>query len=272
MDTPLLRRAYNLGLKAVPNFEVLSPEQIEYYEQHLGELQAAIRRGFVLPTREAGVTEFARAAVPPVMAAAPSPLFKASDTDLDYWLAQTEVFARQHLGVRINLRERFAIPAELPWRSVIPVFDPGNLDNRDMVKMLKGLGLDVKEESDVMNYAGSQADKAPTLHLIENLICPNAWTLTTPGTSPDEFRATGKLFIRMRGYGLAFGLRFFVKKDWLDPETVTWFPEDRLPDGYVAYGYWDRDNRKVGFCWYGSGSRLSNRGARVALPVSLRPS
>lgn len=48
MDTPLLKRAYNLGLKAVPNFVVLSQEQIEYYEQHLEELPNAIARGFVV--------------------------------------------------------------------------------------------------------------------------------------------------------------------------------------------------------------------------------
>jgi len=53
MDTPLIKRAYNLGLKAVPNFaEALGEEQIAYYENHLGELREAIRRGFVLPVAE----------------------------------------------------------------------------------------------------------------------------------------------------------------------------------------------------------------------------
>jgi len=46
--TPSLKRAYNLGLKAVPNFEGLSPEIIEYYEQHLDEIPLALTRGFVI--------------------------------------------------------------------------------------------------------------------------------------------------------------------------------------------------------------------------------
>ncbi len=43
-----MKRAYNLGLKAVPNFTALSEEQIAYYEKHLDELPAAVKRGFVV--------------------------------------------------------------------------------------------------------------------------------------------------------------------------------------------------------------------------------
>ncbi len=54
MDTPLIKRAYNLGLKVVPNFIFLSEEQILYYEQNLGKLQEAVQRGFVItPEKEA---------------------------------------------------------------------------------------------------------------------------------------------------------------------------------------------------------------------------
>ncbi|HEU0085615.1 MAG TPA: hypothetical protein VFQ59_01500 [Candidatus Paceibacterota bacterium] len=48
-DTPLLARAYNLGLKAVPNFVILTKKQIEYYEGNLDELKNAISRGFIIP-------------------------------------------------------------------------------------------------------------------------------------------------------------------------------------------------------------------------------
>ena len=48
-DTPLLKRAYNLGLKAVPNFTALTIEQIAYYEQHLGKIPDALLRGFTGP-------------------------------------------------------------------------------------------------------------------------------------------------------------------------------------------------------------------------------
>ncbi len=48
-DTPFVERAYNLGLKAVPNFCKLTLEQLEYYEQHLNEIPTALARGFIVP-------------------------------------------------------------------------------------------------------------------------------------------------------------------------------------------------------------------------------
>lgn len=50
--TPSIKRAYNLGLKAVPNFETLSDDVITYYEQHLDQIPRALARGFV-PAEEA---------------------------------------------------------------------------------------------------------------------------------------------------------------------------------------------------------------------------
>ncbi|MFZ1074863.1 MAG: hypothetical protein WAN50_00605 [Minisyncoccia bacterium] len=47
MGTPSIKRAYNLGLKAVPNFVALSDDVIAYYEQHLDQIPRALARGFV---------------------------------------------------------------------------------------------------------------------------------------------------------------------------------------------------------------------------------
>ena len=260
MSTPLVKRAYNLGLKAVPNFmDALTEEAIAYYEQHLDELPTAIRRGFTIPGQEVAS-----------VAIAPSSqtLHKASETDLDYWLDKTQEFTKKHLGVEINLRQSFDIPVELPWKSVIPVFDPGNLDNRGMVnKAIKGLGFQVYEENNVMKYSGSEAVKQPTLHFIENSIRPNADTM---GKSPDDLRQTGKLYLRLRGYGLAFATYNFAKGEYLDPQTWTWFPEDSLSDCGVACGGWDPVGRKVRFLWGYSVRRNSDMGARLAMPVSLK--
>ena len=60
MDTPLVKRAYNLGLKVVPNFLTLSEEQIQYYENNLDQIQEAILRGFVIPEKKV-ITETTRA-------------------------------------------------------------------------------------------------------------------------------------------------------------------------------------------------------------------
>ncbi len=229
----------------------LSEDVETYFLKNKHMVAPALVRSFVLPGQE----------IPAVVA--------TTVQDLDWWLAKTEEFSKKHLGIEVNLRERFAIPAELPWTSVIPVFDPGNLTNRDVVKKaLKSLKLDVYEETDVMKYAGSEAGKEPTLHFIENSVRPNQDTMNM---SPNQLRETNKSYLRLRGYGLAMALYHFATGDYLDPETFTWFPEDRLSDGHVARGYWRPADRWVRFDWRGPDGRNSYSGARVAMPVSLKP-
>lgn len=63
-DTPLLKRAYNLGLKTVANFEGLSLETIAYYEKHLNEIPAALARGFIVPPKFALLADLGIITVP----------------------------------------------------------------------------------------------------------------------------------------------------------------------------------------------------------------
>jgi hypothetical protein len=71
--------------------------------------------------------------------------------------------------------------------------------------------------------------------------------------------------------GLAFAVRHFAKKDWLDTDTWTWFPEDRLPDGNVANCCFYLVDRWVGFYSRNPDYLSPNYGARVAMPVPLKP-
>lgn len=237
----------------------LSPEVESHYLIYKEEVITALWRGFVFPRGEAVAIEVS-----------PSVVYKTADTDLDKWLDQAQKFTKKFLGVEVNLRQQFVIPETIPWPSALPVFDPGNLTNRDMVtKALKGQSLDVYEEVDVMKYAGSEANKEPTLHFIANSVRPDAWTLTSQGISPNQLLETGKPFLCLRGYGLAMALYHFAKSDYLDKKTLTWFPKDRLADGSVALGYCSPDSRQVLFPWTSPGSRNSISGARVAIPISL---
>jgi len=260
MNTPSgtqYMRIYNFGLMVAKKMPTMLPELSEdviaYYEQNHDKIKEAVIRGFTIPQKET----------------VPAPPEVITLRNLDWWLAKTEEFSKKHLGVEINLRERFAIPAELPWVSVIPVFDLGNLTNRDAVKKaLKGLKLDVYEEVDVMKYAGSEASKEPTLHFIENSVRPDKDSMNL---SPDDLRATGNNYLRLRGYALALAVYHFATGEYLDPETFTWFPEDRLPDGRVAFGFWRPSDHRVRFSWSRPDARGSDGGARVAMPVSLKP-
>lgn len=195
----------------------------------------------------------------------PAP-FKAEETNLAIAIASAERFSKEILGVTVDLRKQFAFPAELPWKDVLVVFDPG-LTNREAVKRaIKGQNIVEWEETDVMRYSDSDASKTPTVHIIENSLRP---TNDTMGKSPNQLNEDGCLCLTLRGYALAFGLRYFMDKKYLDEQTWTWFPKNRLPDGCVAYGDWDSGDRGVGFGWCDPSSSNPGVGARAAIPVPL---
>jgi len=211
--TLIEKTSYDLGLAVAANIPAsgLSAEVQQYYLVNKHLIPEALRRGFVLPSLEVKPTPMSAIEVV---------------QDLDWWLDKTEEFTKRFLGVEVNLRKRFAIPAELPWKSAIPVFDPGGLTNRETVqKALKASGLAVWEEVDVMKYTGSEANKEPTLHFIENSARPDEDTM---GMSPDQLFTTGKNWLDLRGYALAFGVHHFATREYLDPQTFTWFPTSRL--------------------------------------------
>ena len=196
--------------------------------------------------------------------------FEATETNLDEIIPVTEHWAKKFLGVTVNLREQFDFPAKFPWKSVLLVLDP-RLNNRQAVKKsLKGQKLGVYEESNVMEYSGSEASSQSTLHIIENSLSP---TRDTMGRTPDQLKADGRPYLGLRGYALAFGVHHFHSKNHLDPNTWTWFPDNRLPSGEVACGYWSPlpSFRKVKFYWYWPDDSFGEFGARLAMPVSPKP-
>jgi len=198
----------------------------------------------------------------------PEVLFKSSDTNLEEMIKAAEKFAMERFGVTIDLRKRFVIPESLPWKEVLLVFDPGSLTNRNAVDVLKNSKLNVYEETDVINYSGSEAFTVPTLQIISLSDTPDKDTMNI---SPNDLRKTDKSYLRLRGYALAFALHHSMTGKYLDPkETFTWFPEDSLSDGGVADGHWDPHDCRVRFCWSYADYRGSDGGARAAILVSLR--
>ena len=196
--------------------------------------------------------------------------FKVEDTNLVEAIKLAERFAKERLGIVIKLAEKFVMPTELPWKDVLVVFDSG-LDNREAVKKaIKSQGLDEWEEENVMKYSESAALPQATLRIIENSLTPSADTLGKKAKSPDQLNADGRFYLDLRGYALAFGLRFFGFKDYLDPSTWTWFPKNRLPGGGVACGCWSPVSLEVKFIWCNSGSVNPGFGARLAIQVPSR--
>ena len=256
VDAVFQRDAWLLGNEMVPNFEkALSPERVNWYRNNKREYIPALQRGFPLPWE---IT----ASVVPVEAAG----YAIEETDCFPWLGHMERFAKEYFKTEIVLRDKFPIPARLPFKNVLPIFDPG-LSNREMVdKALKAQGLRV-EGTDVSKFTGADSE-GPRLWLIERSPQPMAARGLPPKFAKQYFEGRQTRPLNLRGYGIGTGLLYKVEKRFLDPDAVTasWFPENLLlPDGFVAYGYYDPTYGKVWFYSRDAGYEFGTMAFREAI-------
>ena len=186
-----------------------------------------------------------------------------------------EDYTKKAFGLEVHLAKIFnlsLIPSLLTtvsWTSVLPVFIP-KVNNRQAVDSLitggfKNFKKKAYEVEDVMKYKESEASE-PRLLLIEASPRPNVDTM---GVSPMKLVKTGKLWLPLKGYAIAQGLYHQMTREYLDPETWTWFPSETLSDGQTALGRWLPDYGNVGFGRRGSDGEYGYYGARLAIPVPL---
>jgi hypothetical protein len=232
------------------------------------EVIPALRRGFLLPG------SIPLPAVPVEMAGYP-----IEETDCFTWLGHMEQFATAHFGGGAQpgfLSRMFPLPARLPWKKVLPIFDPG-LTNREMVdKALKSQGLSVGEYADVSGFSGSGSE-GPRLWLVERSAVPTAAGGLPPKFAKQWFEGRQTRPLNLRAYGIGTALWYNIERKFLDPEakTATWFPESGLPDGHVvACGYCGPADYEV---WFSQNDRRCERGrygfreAILRLPKNLEP-
>ncbi len=182
-----------------------------------------------------------------------------------------EAYARLALGLEVVLAEMFNLSVvpellvQVDWVSVLPVFIPAKLNNRQAVDSLVTAGHQKPYEGvDVMRYTGSAGSEKARLLLVENSPRPSPDTM---GQSSDSLVKSGGLWLPIPGYAIAQGLRHQLTDDYLDPETCTWFPNERLPGGRAARGRWRPDCGNVRFYWGYSDCEDPSAGARLAIKV-----
>ena len=197
----------------------------------------------------------------------PRPSFAFADTNA-LKAIEAEGLPRNTSAIAL-LRKRFTMPKVLPWKIVIAVYDPGTLTHRQAVEQALKAQPKLKsvyEERDLMDYKDAKASGKPTLRFVERSTQP---TPDTMNLTADEMVATGRVFLDLRGYIIAFGMYHKVTGHFLDPKTWTRFPTSRLPDGGVASGYWFPGYSKVRFDWDYAGYRGSDIGGREAVNCAL---
>lgn len=239
-EATLSKEQVDLLAMVVPHIAVVGPEECKHYlrGENRSQIPQRLKEVFVLP-----------GAIPPSAVTVETAGYPIEETDCFTWLGHMEQFAEKLFGVKIALRDKFLLPARLPWKQILPIFDPG-LTNREMVdKALKKQGLSVGEGTDVSKFTGADSE-GPRLWLVERSAQPTAARSLPPKFAKQWFEGRQTHPLSLRGYGIGAGLLYKVEKNFLDPEakTVTWFPENVfLPDGNVAYGYYNPANDKVWF-------------------------
>ena len=104
--------------------------------------------------------------------------------------------------------------------------------------------------------------------VIERSPHPMAARVLPPKFAKQYFEGRQTRPLNLRGYGIGTGLLYKVEKRFLDPDAVTasWFPENLLlPDGFVAYGYYDPTYGKVWFYSRDAGYEFGTMAFREAI-------
>ena len=200
------------------------------------------------------------------------PNLRSTSTTLLDWLTAREELHQFLTRERIILRDLFSLTEEqLASTTFMPSFRPAGATNRIAVNCKLKCGENKPYEGvDVMQYGNSKGPKVPELYLVNRSVKPDEDTLGDNAKTPDELvKIKGKLWLNLFGWCDADTLHHAITGKHLDPETWTWFPNDRLPHGKVAYGRWDPDDAGVYLRWYYARYRHGCRGARAAIKVPL---
>ncbi len=193
------------------------------------------------------------------------------------WLEAREKLHFFLTGEEVHIKDMFVVDeATLARTDIMPVFRPAGATNRMALDWKVKLGMKPSyEEVDVMKYKGANGPKVPELYYINRSIRPDENTLGDDAQSPDQLIAVPNItWTNLYGWSDVDNLHFLITGKHLDSEgTWTWFPNDRLPgDGKVAFGYWYSGYDEADFYWGYRYGRNSNIGARVAIPLLLKPS
>lgn len=201
------------------------------------------------------------------------PSLRSTPPTLADWLKAREELHKFFTGEQVVLRDRFSLTEEeLASTNLMPAFRPAGATNRMAVEWKLKVGENKPyEEVDVMRYTNSQGPKQPELYLINRSIKPDADTLGDNAKTPDQLvTIKGNLWLNLFGWCDADTLHHAITGGHLDPETWTWFPNDRLPGGGVAGGCWDLDGALVCLYWLRAGYCDPRGGARAAKKVPLK--
>lgn len=268
------KRYLDLAGMITANIHLIPANSLDYYLSNRTEIpEALLRTGFVIPEQESKKTE---AMVEIHEEKSSTLILTPINQTFPDWLKAREEIHKFLTGETVILRDMFAMDDELLARTdIMPTFRPAGATNRMALDWKVKLGMNKSyEETNVMKYKNSEGPAVPELCFINRSVTPDKDTLGKKAKSPDQLLAVpNSLWTNLYGWSDADNLHFLILGVHLDSgETVNWFPDDRLPAGNVAYGYWFVSDVRAEFLWYGSSFVYPSVGARLANSVPLRKS
>ena len=261
MKAPWSQEHTDLLAMVVPHMAVIGEDERKHYlrTDNRDQIPVALKRGFVLPSA------IVSSAVPVALEGYP-----IEETDCHIWLGHMQQFAEKYFGTKAKIGDIFDLPLRVPWKNCLPILDPGLTDREMIDKALKARSITVYEEKDVMKFTGAGASPRPQLHIIQRSLTPTEAGMGLPPRFHQKWFAGRQTRpLHRRAYGIATSLHHAIEKQFLDPQTFTWFTENRLSDGNVAYGDWFGGS--VGFSWNDPDDEGDGGGFREAIEVPLKP-
>jgi len=223
-------------------------------------LQAAVEGKFAVVQKQQEISE----------TTITTPSLRSTPPTLATWLTAREKLHTLFTDETVILRDLFALTdEELASTTLMPAFRPKGATNRNAIEWKLKMGeTQPYEEVDVMRYKNSKGLKAHELYLINRSLTPDEDTLGDNAKSPDKLiEVPNKLWLGLYGWCDADTLHHAITGEHLDPNTCTWFPEDRLRGDGVAGG--GGDGGRVWLCWYYADGCNPSYGARSAKKVPL---
>lgn len=146
--------------------------------------------------------------------------------DIDWWISKSEEYTRELFGEKVSLRTKFVFPS-LPWLGAIPVYDPDTLPTVEVLRRTVSLlGIQSWGGPASRHYHGCMPGGRPRLQFTPEGKAPSVETL---GKSNLSLKQSGKPYLEIRSYVIAYGLFYSATREFFDLESETGFPCDQMP-------------------------------------------
>ncbi|MES2087677.1 MAG: hypothetical protein V4467_01645 [Patescibacteria group bacterium] len=191
--------------------------------------------------------------------------FAIEDTDCHKWFSHMARVDLKYFGPQLDVQKKFKLPARLPWKEVLVIYDPGLTVWETLEKARYFPGVNIRVSDEAQEHIGeNDRPNGSKLYIVQRDLCPTAGTMGLPAKYALHWLA-GRQTVPLPLSAYVIGCCFlnWVTAEVFDQETTTVFPKNLLPvSGPVVHALYENhlglavniklgdaadDNPRVGF-------------------------